>query len=61
MIRLFETLRTTLRQLKGKNIALVLAGGLIQAVGICNIHAFSDVTEGGGLGLTLLIYHWTGI
>lgn len=61
MIRLFETLRTTLRQLKGKNIALVLAGGLIQAAGICNIHAFSDVTEGGGLGLTLLIYHWTGI
>ena len=42
-------------------IALVLLGSLIQAVGICNIHAFSDVTEGGTLGLTLLIHHWTGL
>lgn len=43
------------------NAALVLLGSLIQAVGICNIHAFSNVTEGGVLGLTLLIQHWTGV
>lgn len=61
MQRLIEGLRETIRQLEGKKIILVLAGSLIQAVGICNIHAFSEVTEGGGLGLTLLIYHWTGI
>lgn len=61
MQRLIEGLRETIRQLEGKKIILVLAGGLIQAVGICNIHAYSEVTEGGGLGLTLLIYHWTGI
>lgn len=59
--RLFAAAGETLRLLKGKNMLLVLAGSLIQAVGICNIHAFSDVTEGGTLGLTLLIYHWTGI
>jgi len=44
-----------------KCILLVLLGSLIQAIGICNIHAFSDVTEGGTLGVTLLIYHWTNI
>lgn len=44
-----------------KCVLLVMFGSLIQAIGICNIHAFSDVTEGGTLGLTLLIYHWTGI
>ena len=59
--RLFAAAGEILRLLKGRNILLVLAGSLIQAVGICNIHAFSDVTEGGTLGLTLLIYHWTGI
>lgn len=61
MQRLIEGLREIIRQLEGKKIILVLAGSLIQAVGICNIHAYSEVTEGGGLGLTLLIYHWTGI
>lgn len=59
--RLFAAVRETLGLLKGKNILLVLAGSLIQAVGICNIHAFSEVTEGGTLGLTLLIHHWAGI
>lgn len=38
-----------------------MLGSLIQAVGVCNIHAFSDVTEGGTLGLTLFFYHWTGV
>ena len=61
MRRLFEAVRDTFRLLQGRNIILVLAGSLIQAVGICNIHAFSEVTEGGTLGLTLLIHHWTGI
>lgn len=43
------------------NVCLVLLGSLIQAVGLCNIHAYSNVTEGGTLGLTLLIQHWTGL
>lgn len=43
------------------NAVLVLLGSLIQAVGICNIHAYANVTEGGTLGLTLLIHHWTGL
>lgn len=47
--------------LSGKNIILICLGSLIQAVGICNIHAYSGVTEGGTIGLTILIFHYTGL
>lgn len=46
------------KQLRWKNCLLALAGAAIQAVGICNIHAYSGVTEGGVLGMTLLLHHW---
>lgn len=39
-------------------VFLALLGALIQAVGLCNIHAFADMAEGGVLGATLLIEHW---
>ena len=38
-----------------------LIGSIIQAIGIYNIHAVSSVTEGGVLGLTLLLKHWFDI
>lgn len=47
--------------LKLSNCIVILLGSLIQTVGIYNIHARSDVTEGGVLGLTLLLHHWFGI
>ena len=40
---------------------LALLGSAILAVGLYNIHAVSHVTEGGVLGLTLLLEHWLGI
>ncbi len=40
---------------------LILLGSAIMACGLCNIHAFSNVTEGGVLGATLLLDHWCGI
>lgn len=40
---------------------LALLGSLILAFGIYNIHAPSEVTEGGALGLILLLDHWFGI
>lgn len=58
---MFETVKQSGRSLKAKNVLLVMLGSFIQAAGICNIHAFSDVTEGGTLGLTVLIFHFTGI
>ena len=33
-------------------------GGIILAFGLCHIHAYSGVTEGGALGLTLLFFNW---
>ena len=41
-------------------IAALLGSGIL-AFGIYEIHAVSSVTEGGVLGLTLLLDHWFGI
>ena len=35
-------------------------GSAVLAFGLCHVHAFSGVTEGGVLGLTLLFYRWWG-
>lgn len=50
-----------LPKLKIKNCIFILLGSFIQAFGIYNIHALSNVTEGGAIGLTLLIRYWFGI
>lgn len=44
-----------------KNIILSVIGSIILAFGLYNIHSFSPVTEGGALGLTLLLKHWFDI
>jgi len=48
-------------KLKLSNCLLILMGSMIQAMGIYNIHSLSGVTEGGVLGLTLLLKHWVAI
>ena len=45
-------------KLRTSNCIIILIGSVIQAVGIYNIHAISSVTEGGVLGLTLLLKQW---
>ncbi len=45
-------------QVKAKNCAVALLGSAILAFGLYNIHALSGVTEGGVLGMTLLLHHW---
>lgn len=47
-----------LPKLKLSNCLILILGSIIQAIGIYNIHSLSNVTEGGTLGLTLLIQHW---
>lgn len=47
-----------LPKLKPRNCLIIFLGSIIQAVGIYNIHSVSAVTEGGVLGLTLLLQHW---
>ena len=44
-----------------KNIAFSLLGSAILAFGLYHIHSLSGVTEGGALGLTLLLQNWFGI
>ena len=46
------------RSLTPKSVVLSLLGSAILAFGLYNIHAFSGVTEGGQLGLALLLDHW---
>ena len=43
---------------KGKNCLFLVLGSAILAFGLFNVHSFSEVTEGGTLGLTLLLDHW---
>ena len=46
------------RSLTPKSVALSLLGSFILAFGLYHIHSFSGVTEGGQLGLSLLLNHW---
>lgn len=44
-----------------KKILLIMLGAMICSFGIHNIHQRTEITEGGILGLMLLIEHWLGI
>ena len=47
-----------LKEIKLKHVLLNLLGSAILAFGLYNVHSFSGVTEGGVLGMTLLLQHW---
>lgn len=44
-----------------KRIFSIIIGSAIFTFGIHNIHSRVDITEGGIIGLMLLIEHWTGL
>jgi len=44
-----------------RRVLLSLLGSAILAFGLYHVHSFSGVTEGGILGLTLLLDHWFSI
>lgn len=46
------------KEIELKNILLNLVGSAILAFGLYNVHSFSGVTEGGVLGMTLLLQYW---
>ena len=48
-------------KLKAQNCLSICIGSAILAFGLYNVHSISGVTEGGVLGLTLLLEHWFGI
>lgn len=43
-----------------KYCSLICGAGIL-AFGLYNVHSRCDVSEGGVLGLSLLLYHWLGI
>ncbi len=47
-----------MKDIKKKDIVVLLVGSAILAFGLYNVHSISNVTEGGALGLTLLLQHW---
>lgn len=44
-----------------KRILFIMLGTAIGSFGITNIHQRVNITEGGVLGLILLLHHWTGL
>lgn len=53
--------KEALKNITIKNCAITLMGSFILAFGLYHVHSISGVTEGGVLGATLLLEHWTGI
>lgn len=47
--------------LKIKSCVIAVLGSAILAFGLYNIHSLSGVTEGGVLGMTLLLHYWFDI
>ena len=43
-----------------KRIVWILIGAMITTFGIHNIHQQTGITEGGVIGLMLLLEHWLG-
>lgn len=54
-------MRSIWKEIKISSIVLLLGGSGLLAFGIYHIHSVSGVTEGGILGLTLLLKYWFGI
>ena len=54
-------MRSIWKEIKISSIVLLLGGSGLLAFGIYHIHSVSGVTEGGILGLTLLLEYWFGI
>lgn len=47
--------------IKFKHCIVAFISSIILAFGLYNVHATADITEGGMLGLTLLLDHWFNI
>ena len=49
------------KDIKVKYCIIAFISSIILAFGLYNVHATADITEGGMLGLTLLLDHWFNI
>ena len=46
------------RDIKGKNVIITILSSIYLAFGLYHIHTLAKVTEGGVVGLNLLLEHW---
>ena len=44
-----------------RRVGLIVLGAMICTFGIHNIHQQTGITEGGVMGLMLLVEHWLGV
>jgi len=58
MDKVFRKIWAELKSLRMKNGLMSLLGGAILGFGLMEIHSISGVTEGGALGLTLILDYW---
>ena len=54
-------LHKTTEGLSWKMMGCILIGAAISTFGIHNIHQQTNITEGGVIGIMLLVKHWLGI
>lgn len=48
-------------KIKLNNVIICIIGSFVLAFGLYNVHSISNITEGGILGMTLLLDHWFDI
>ncbi len=53
--------RRLLAGLSARRVGLIVLGAMICTFGIHNIHQQTGITEGGVMGLMLLVEHWLGV
>ena len=58
---LIDCAKETAKELSWKKVAFIMLGAAICTFGVHNIHQRVDITEGGIIGLMLLIERWFGI
>ena len=56
-----QKIQRTLARFTPRRIAIIMLGTAILSFGIHNIHQRTAITEGGIIGLVLLINHWLGV
>ena len=56
-----EKIKTLLSKLTCRQFAWTMVGTAIRSFGIYNIHRRATITEGGVIGLVLLLDHWLRI
>jgi uncharacterized membrane-anchored protein YitT (DUF2179 family) len=59
--RLLELAEVNREVLVPKRIFIIFLGLCISSFGVYNIHQQANITEGGVIGLILLLNHWTGL